>query len=187
MRAVGKRLRPACVDALVDRWRDLAQTSAPLTLVRPRDSGPHRGQESQRAGDGSENEEAAALTARTGVSQRVWRRSGRREIASLHSYSSAFAHGRVKILRRTVIAPVIAKPEDAVPEVLFYHLEHQPLERVLPMLLERTMERGWRAVVQVGSAERLEALDTRFGPIVMTVFFRTAAAATATPPSIRSI
>ena len=44
-------------------------------------------------------------------------------------------------------------------EVLFYHLEHQPLERVLPTLLERTIERGWRAVVQVGSTERLEALD----------------------------
>lgn len=44
-------------------------------------------------------------------------------------------------------------------EVLFYHLERQPLERVLPSLLERTLERGWRAVVQSGSAERLEALD----------------------------
>ena len=45
-------------------------------------------------------------------------------------------------------------------EVLFYHLEHQPLERVLPALVERTLERKWRAVIQVGSEERLEALDT---------------------------
>ena len=45
-------------------------------------------------------------------------------------------------------------------EVLFYHLEHQPLERVLPSLIERTLERGWRAVVQAGSEERVEALDT---------------------------
>jgi DNA polymerase-3 subunit chi len=44
-------------------------------------------------------------------------------------------------------------------EVLFYHLERQPLERVLPGLLEKTLQRGWRAVVQAGSAERLEALD----------------------------
>jgi DNA polymerase-3 subunit chi len=44
-------------------------------------------------------------------------------------------------------------------EVLFYHLERASLERVLPPLLERTLERGWRAVVQSGSAERLEALD----------------------------
>lgn len=47
----------------------------------------------------------------------------------------------------------------AVTEVLFYHLERQPLEKVLPSLLERTLERGWRAVVQCGSEERLEALD----------------------------
>ncbi|MGE0023252.1 MAG: DNA polymerase III subunit chi [Hyphomicrobium sp.] len=47
----------------------------------------------------------------------------------------------------------------APAEVLFYHLERAPLERVLPSLLERTLERGWRAVVQSGSSERLEALD----------------------------
>jgi DNA polymerase III subunit chi len=44
-------------------------------------------------------------------------------------------------------------------EFLFYHLEHQPLERVLPSLVEKTLERGWRAVIQAGSEERLEALD----------------------------
>ena len=49
---------------------------------------------------------------------------------------------------------------DTKTEVLFYHLERQPLERVLPSLLEKTLERGWRAVVQSGSEERLEALDT---------------------------
>lgn len=45
------------------------------------------------------------------------------------------------------------------PEVLFYHLERAPLEAVLPQLLEKTLERGWRAVVQVGQQDRLEALD----------------------------
>ncbi|SFV35251.1 DNA polymerase III, chi subunit [Devosia crocina] len=45
-------------------------------------------------------------------------------------------------------------------EVLFYHLEVRPLESVLPQLLEKTLERGWRAVVEVGSSERAEALDT---------------------------
>lgn len=45
-------------------------------------------------------------------------------------------------------------------EVLFYHLERQPLERVLPQLLEKSLERGWRAVVQAGSAERVDALDS---------------------------
>lgn len=48
---------------------------------------------------------------------------------------------------------------ESVAEVLFYHLERQPLEEVLPSLLEKTIERGWRAVVQCGSKERLEALD----------------------------
>ncbi len=47
------------------------------------------------------------------------------------------------------------KPAD----VLFYHLERQPLERVLPNLIEKTLERGWRAVIQAGSDERLEAID----------------------------
>jgi len=44
-------------------------------------------------------------------------------------------------------------------EVLFYHLQRQPLEKVLPTLLERSLERGWRVVVQAASDERVEALD----------------------------
>ena len=44
-------------------------------------------------------------------------------------------------------------------EVLFYHLQRQPLEAVLPTLLEKSLERGWRAVVQAVSDERLSALD----------------------------
>jgi len=44
-------------------------------------------------------------------------------------------------------------------EVLFYHLQNQPLEAVLPTLLQKTLERDWRAVVQVTTEERLSALD----------------------------
>jgi DNA polymerase-3 subunit chi len=44
-------------------------------------------------------------------------------------------------------------------EILFYHLQHQPLERVLPALLQKSLERGWRVVVQGASEERIEALD----------------------------
>ena len=44
-------------------------------------------------------------------------------------------------------------------EMLFYHLQRQPLERVLPQLLERSFERGWRVVVQAASDERVDALD----------------------------
>jgi DNA polymerase-3 subunit chi len=50
---------------------------------------------------------------------------------------------------------VSEKPIDAY----FYHLERQTLEQVLPSLLEKTLARGWRAVVQAGSADRLEAVD----------------------------
>jgi DNA polymerase-3 subunit chi len=44
-------------------------------------------------------------------------------------------------------------------EVFFYHLQRQPLEAVLPRLLDKSRERGWRALVRVGSDERLSALD----------------------------
>ena len=44
-------------------------------------------------------------------------------------------------------------------EVFFYHLQRQPLEAVLPRLLERTRARGWRALVKASSPERLAALD----------------------------
>jgi DNA polymerase III subunit chi len=44
-------------------------------------------------------------------------------------------------------------------EMLFYHLQRHPLERVLPALIEKSLERGWRVVVQAASEERVEALD----------------------------
>jgi DNA polymerase-3 subunit chi len=44
-------------------------------------------------------------------------------------------------------------------EMLFYHLQRQPIEKVLPALLEKSLARGWRVVVQAASEERLEALD----------------------------
>jgi DNA polymerase-3 subunit chi len=54
----------------------------------------------------------------------------------------------------------MSHPNLAAPtEVLFYHLEQQTLDKVLPTLVEKTLERGWRAVVQAGSQERLEAID----------------------------
>ncbi|MEO5325526.1 DNA polymerase III subunit chi [Mesorhizobium sp. CC13] len=44
-------------------------------------------------------------------------------------------------------------------EVLFYHLTESTLEDALPGLLERSLRRGWKAVVQAGSEERRDALD----------------------------
>lgn len=44
-------------------------------------------------------------------------------------------------------------------EILFYHLQGQKLEGVLPALLEKSLERGWKVVVQGSSEEHIEALD----------------------------
>lgn len=44
-------------------------------------------------------------------------------------------------------------------ELMFYHLERGRLEDVLPGLLEKTRERGWRAVVRASSREKVETLD----------------------------
>ena len=43
-------------------------------------------------------------------------------------------------------------------EVFFYQLQRRNLEQVLPELLQKTLVRGWRAVVRASSAERVEAL-----------------------------
>jgi len=45
-------------------------------------------------------------------------------------------------------------------EALFYHLERRSLEDVLPGLLEKSLARGWRALVKTDSVERAEALDS---------------------------
>jgi len=44
-------------------------------------------------------------------------------------------------------------------EVWFYHLERTTLDQALPELLEKTMARGWKAVVRAGAPERIEHLD----------------------------
>ena len=43
-------------------------------------------------------------------------------------------------------------------EIRFYHLTRKSLEQALPEMLEKTVERGMRAVVMAGSPERVEAL-----------------------------
>jgi len=43
-------------------------------------------------------------------------------------------------------------------DVRFYHLERQSLDDVLPRMLQTSLERGWRCVVQAGSDERVEQL-----------------------------
>ncbi len=44
-------------------------------------------------------------------------------------------------------------------EILFYHLTESTLEEALPGLIERSLQRGWKAVVQSGTEERRDAID----------------------------
>ncbi len=46
-------------------------------------------------------------------------------------------------------------------EIRFYHLTRNPLEQTLPGLLEKSLQRGWRVLVQTGVTERLAFLDQR--------------------------
>ncbi len=43
--------------------------------------------------------------------------------------------------------------------VYFYHLTQKPLEKALPVLLEKAMQAGWRIEVRGNSAQRLAWLD----------------------------
>ena len=44
-------------------------------------------------------------------------------------------------------------------EVWFYHLERTGLDQALPGLLEKTLARGWRALVRSPDPQRIEHLD----------------------------
>lgn len=44
-------------------------------------------------------------------------------------------------------------------EVLFYHLTESTMENTLPGLVERSIERDWRVVIQFRSEERRDAMD----------------------------
>jgi DNA polymerase-3 subunit chi len=46
-----------------------------------------------------------------------------------------------------------------VTDILFYHLQGQKLEGVLLPLLEKSLAKGWRVIVQGAAEERIDALD----------------------------
>ncbi|MFN5269173.1 MAG: DNA polymerase III subunit chi [Hyphomonadaceae bacterium] len=48
----------------------------------------------------------------------------------------------------------------AAGEIWFYHLESASVEETLPPLIEKCLDRVWRALVLSPSAERLQALDS---------------------------
>lgn len=45
-------------------------------------------------------------------------------------------------------------------EIWFYHLERTSVEDTLPPLLEKCVERGWRAIVRSANPANLDAIDT---------------------------
>ena len=61
-------------------------------------------------------------------------------------------------------------------EVLFYHLERQTLEQVLPRLVQASLGRDWRVVVKAGSPERMQALNSHLWTWADDVFLPHAAA-----------
>ena len=49
---------------------------------------------------------------------------------------------------------------DALCEVWFYHLERTGLDQALPELLEKTLQKGWKAIVRTPTADRIDHLDS---------------------------
>lgn len=45
-------------------------------------------------------------------------------------------------------------------EILFYHLTEKTLDQTLPGLVEKSIQREWNVVVQAGSEEKLETIDS---------------------------
>jgi DNA polymerase-3 subunit chi len=54
---------------------------------------------------------------------------------------------------------VAKRRNERMSEVLFYHLERRTLDDVLPGLVEKTLDRGWRALIRTESADRAQAID----------------------------
>lgn len=44
-------------------------------------------------------------------------------------------------------------------EIWFYHLERSTLDQVLPELLHKTLQRGWRALVRIADPARMDEID----------------------------
>ena len=44
-------------------------------------------------------------------------------------------------------------------QILFYHLERSKLQQVLPQLLQKTLDRDWRAIVEVKSEKEAKVID----------------------------
>ena len=70
-------------------------------------------------------------------------------------------------------------------EVNFYHLTRSSLEDALPRLLTKTLQAGERAVVMLGSPERVDALNTHLWTYDPNGFLPHGAAKEAMPTASR--
>ena len=73
-----------------------------------------------------------------------------------------------------------------MPEFWFYQLQKRTLDQALPALVERTLQRGWRAVVQARTPQRLTALDDLLWTYADDSFLPHGSQATAIPKCSRS-
>ncbi|MEL6746324.1 MAG: DNA polymerase III subunit chi [Pseudomonadota bacterium] len=71
-------------------------------------------------------------------------------------------------------------------EVWFYHLERAAALDVVPTLLEKTLERGWRAIVRTSDPERIATWDTHLWVYREDSFLPHAAALTDAAPASAS-
>ena len=67
------------------------------------------------------------------------------------SWSSGWGVRLARIIWWKKITRVDAAIRIRMTEVLFYHLKGQTPEQVLPTLLQKSLDRGWRVVVQASS------------------------------------
>ena len=58
--------------------------------------------------------------------------------------------------------------EDKPVEIFFYQLMSKPLEKALPQLLERSVERGWNVVLQTRPHGMAQDGDPEVQPIYLT-------------------
>lgn len=61
--------------------------------------------------------------------------------------------------RAAAAALFLMSNTDQAGELWFYHLERSSVEEVLPELVEKTISRGWRALIKSSDETRLKALD----------------------------
>ena len=56
-------------------------------------------------------------------------------------------------------------------EVWFYHLERTGLDQALPELLEKTLARGWKAIVRATGPQRVEqhGSECKYGQCVLAL------------------